>query len=68
MSLETIQALIGAALLDRDLCERLLWERSPTLLEEFKLAEEEVAIISAIQADSIKELALQVYEQLTTGD
>jgi hypothetical protein len=66
MSIETIQALIGAALLDRDFCERLLWERSPTFLEEFELTEEEVGIVCAIQADSIKELALQVYEQLTT--
>jgi hypothetical protein len=66
MSLETVQALIGAALLDRDFCERLLRERSPTLLQEFELTEEEVGVVCAIQADSVKEFALQVYEQLTT--
>jgi hypothetical protein len=68
MSLEAIQALIGAALLDRDFCERLLWERSPALLAEFEITEEESGVICATQADSIKELALRVYEQLTTGD
>jgi hypothetical protein len=68
MSLETIQALIGTALLDRDFGERLLWERSPTLLAQFELTEEEVRTVCAIQAESIKELALKVHEQLTTGD
>ena len=68
MSLEAIQALIGAALLDRELCERLLWQRSPALLAEFEITEEESGVVCATQADSIKELALRVYKQLTTGD
>ena len=68
MSLETIQALIGAALLDREFSERLLRERSPALLAEFELTEEESGVLCAIQADSIKELALKVSEQLTTSD
>ena len=68
MPLEAIQALIGAALLDREFCERLLRERSPALLAEFEITEEESGVVCATQADSIKELALKVYEQLTTSD
>jgi hypothetical protein len=68
MSLEAIQALIGAALLDREFCERLLGERSPALLAELGLTEEESGVVCATQADSIKELALRVYQQLTTSD
>ncbi len=68
MSLEAIQALIGAALLDREFCERLLGERSPALLAEFELTEEESGVVRATQADSIKEFALRVYEQLTASD
>ena len=55
-------------LLDREFCERLLRERTPALLAEFEITEEESRVVCATQADSIKELALKVYRQLTTSD
>jgi hypothetical protein len=64
MSQMALQSLIGAALIDREFCEKLLDGRRPSLLAQFDLTGEEREAVLSIEADSIQKFAEQLYERL----
>ena len=65
MSMPTtaLQALIGAALVDREFCNELL-NKSSTLLARFDLTGEELEAILTIEADSILEFVIGLRRRL----
>lgn len=54
---ESLDALLGAAMLDRGVRQRLLSERDSTLLLNFAISDETQAWLDSIQAQSLTELA-----------
>jgi len=64
MSKIVLQTLIGTALVDQRFCKEFLNGKRPTLLAEFDLTDEEREVALAIEADSIQEFAVGLYEWL----
>jgi hypothetical protein len=60
----TLQALIGTALVDRRFGEELLNGKRPMLVAEFDLTDEERKAILSVEAGSVQEFAVGLYERL----
>ncbi len=54
---ENLDALLGAAMLDRGVRQRLLGERDSALLLNFAISDETQAWLDSVQAQSLTELA-----------
>lgn len=64
MSYHTLQAILGTAITDREFSSALL--SSPAeAVNAFNLAEEELAAVTAIRADSLEEFAAKLDEWIT---
>ncbi|MFQ6100189.1 MAG: hypothetical protein ACE5OS_02990 [Anaerolineae bacterium] len=59
-----LQTLIGTALIDREFCQELLNGNRPVLLTEFDLTDEEREVVLAVEAESIQEFVVRLYEWL----
>ncbi len=59
MTWETLQAIVGRALVDRDFAQQLL-SQTPEALLRFDLTDEEYATVSTIQASSLEQFAGQL--------
>ena len=64
MSQMALHTLVGTALTDPRFCHDLLNGRRHTLLADFNLTDEEREVVLAIQAESIREYAIQLNEWL----
>jgi len=60
----TLQALVGTALVDRRFGEELLNGKRPLLVAEFDLTDEERKAILSVEAGSVQEFAVGLYERL----
>ena len=65
MSATELKTIIGTVLIDRKFCEALLNEKRHVSLMEFDLTDEEQEVILNIEADSIQESAVRLYDWLT---
>ncbi|HVO70342.1 MAG TPA: hypothetical protein VMT24_09870 [Aggregatilineaceae bacterium] len=61
---ERLDNLMGLALLDQDVHERLLVQRDPSLLDAFDLSEDMRRSLSTIQASTLKEFAQAIVAAL----
>ena len=59
MSRETLQAIVGTALVDREFAQQLL-HRTPEALRRFNLTEDEYRTVAAIRASSLEQFAGQL--------
>jgi hypothetical protein len=66
MSQMALHTLVGTALIDRKFCADLLNGRRPILLTKFDLTDEEREFVLFIEAESIREFAVQLCEWLET--
>lgn len=54
---QRLESLIGAALVDKRTCERLVHERDESLFESFGLSEETRKHLRSIEATTLRQLA-----------
>src|SRR5262245_12747877 len=54
---ERLDCLLGLALLDSDICERLVTKRDRSLLSTFELSEETQESLNRIKANTLKDFA-----------
>jgi hypothetical protein len=59
---ECLDNLIGLALIDQDIHDRLLVQRDPALLDAFNLSDDTRHWLVTVQADTLKELAQAVID------
>jgi len=64
MSHVALKGLIGAALVDRDLCKGLMNGQRSTLLAEFDLSDEEREVVASFENESVRDLASVVHSWL----
>ena len=64
MSLESIQAIVGTAITDRQFMHDLLNSKRASAIARFDLTPEERSMISGIEANSIEQFACQLDEWL----
>ncbi len=64
MSHVALRGLIGAALVDRDLCDGLMNGRRSVLLDEFDLSDEEREVVASFEDGSVRDLAGSVHDWL----
>jgi len=64
MSKEALQAIVGKAVVDREF-EHTLLARPPEAISEFDLTEEEIAVITAIRANSLAQFAHQLHRWIS---
>lgn len=64
---ERLDNLIGLALLDNDVCERLVTKRDRALLSAFGLSEQTQNWLKNIAASTLKELAQAIVEATRPG-
>lgn len=63
MSVDTLQAVVGAAIVDRRFCDLLL--RNPAeAVKDFDLSSEERTMVIGIQASDIQQFAAQLHDWL----
>ena len=65
MSQMAFQALVGTALVDPEFGEELLNGKRPGLLAQFDLTDDEREAILSVEAGSIQQFAVGLYEWLT---
>ena len=68
MSHMALNVLVGTAQISCEFRERLLGEDRPAVLAEFDLTSEERRVLLAIEANSVKEFAVQLEEWLQTQE
>ena len=64
MSTESIQAIVGTAITDKQFMHDLLNSRRESAISRFDLTPEEHSVISKIEANSIEQFASQLDEWL----
>jgi hypothetical protein len=64
MSHVALRGLIGAALVDRNLCDGLMNGRRSALLAEFDLSDEEREVVASFENESVRDLASAVHSWL----
>lgn len=64
MSHMALKGLVGAALVDRDLCDGLMNGRRSALLAEFDLSDEEREMVASFENQSVRDLASTVHSWL----
>jgi len=64
MSQMALKRLIGAALVDRELCKGLMNGKRSMLLADFDLTDEEREVVASFETDSVRELASSVHNWL----
>lgn len=64
MSHAAIKQLIGAALVDRELCESLMNGKWPELMKDFDLTDEERDVVGSSEAGTVHDLAVTVHSWL----
>lgn len=69
MSKETLNKLVGLAMIDPDFCEELLADPPTAALNRgWQLTPEELEVLSQIKVDTIYEFSEQVLEKLMPND
>lgn len=60
MAHETLQAIVGTAIVDSDFCHSLL-QKSPDIARDFELTAEESQAIQSIHASTLSDFASQLH-------
>lgn len=68
MSIESVQAIIGTAITDRQFMHDLLNSKREQVIARFDLTPDERRVVSQIRADSIEQFALQLDNWLTRAE
>jgi hypothetical protein len=61
---QKLDRLLGAALVDKGLCQRLIQERDHSLMSEYQLTDETQDWLRSVQASSLMELAQAIAPQM----
>jgi len=64
MSHLALRRLIGAALVDRELCDGLMNGQRSTLMADFDLTDEEREVMTSFETESVQELVTTVHSWL----
>lgn len=64
MSRMALRQLVGAALVDRELCEGLMNGQRSTLLAGFDLTDEERDVVASLETESLRDLVSVVHDWL----
>ncbi len=62
---EQLDSLMGLALLDKRICDRLLVQHDPALFDAFNLPDDTRRALSSIQASTLKEFAQALMAEST---
>ena len=66
MAYETLQLIVGTAIVDSGFCRSLL-KRSPDALNSFELTLDESEAIRGIHAESLESFASELHKWITQG-